>query len=183
LRPNEIFYRKGIKRTEQLAELKPEVSDGTIKVVGLVVDTVDEFVHGAIFGKRGVAGQIGSWCESGFVEALINLLLDNGFHTYLTADHGNVDAVGIGRLNQGVAAELRGARVRTYRNETLAASTPGDMDTFRLEIPGLPVDFLPVFAGGRGAFVQKDEPVVAHGGLSVEELIVPFAKAARVSED
>jgi hypothetical protein len=38
----------------------------------------------------------------------------------------------------------------------------------------LPLDFLPLFAGRRTAFVNKGAPLVAHGGISVEELIVPF---------
>ena len=37
---------------------------------------------------------------------------------------------------------------------------------------------MPLFAGGRGAFVPKDEQVVVHGGVSVEELIVPFVKVS-----
>lgn len=181
LRTNEVFYRKGIKRTEQLSEIERAIADPTIMVVGVIVDIVDELVHGAVFGKRGIANQIASWCESGFVECLFGMLLNEGFHIYLTADHGNVEALGIGRLNQGVATEIRGARVRIYRNETLASSTPGDINAFRLEIAGLPADYLPLFAGGRGAFVQKGEPIVAHGGLSAEELIVPFIKVTHAS--
>lgn len=179
LRAQEVLYRKGIRRTEQLPELEAAIGDPSIKAAGLVVDMVDEIVHGAVMGKRGISGQIRDWCETGFVERFLGLLLDQGFHVYLTADHGNVDAVGIGRLNQGVASELRGERVRIYRSEALAAVTPGDIDTVRLDVTGLPADFLPLFAGGRGAFVQKDEPVVAHGGLSIEELIVPFVKVSR----
>jgi hypothetical protein len=57
----------------------------------MVVDTVDEIVHGAVLGKRGIARPIESWCESGFVDQLFSLLLDKGFHVYLTADHGNVE--------------------------------------------------------------------------------------------
>jgi len=146
------------------------------------VDTVDEILHGAVLGKRGIAAQITSWCESGFVERLFSLMLDNGFHVYLTSDHGNVEAVGIGRPNQGVASELRGERVRIYRSEALiaeaAASNPG---TFRLDVAGLPSNFMALFAGGRGAFVPKETQVVVHGGVSVEELIVPFVKVSYVN--
>jgi PglZ domain len=182
LRTNEVIYRKGIKRADQLPNLDAAVADPAIKVAGIVVDTVDEIVHGAVLGKRGIANQIVSWCDTGFVEQLFRMLLDKGFHVYLTADHGNVEAVGIGRLNQGVASELRGERVRTYRSETLAASTPADLDAFRLNISGLPADFLPLYAGTRGAFVPQGEQIVAHGGLSVEELVVPFVKVSYVSE-
>ena len=68
-----------------------------------------------------------------------------------------------------------------YRSEAIAASTPDDIDAFRLDIGGLPSDFLPLFAGGRGAFVPAGEPIVSHGGLSVEELIVPFIKVTHAS--
>ncbi|OYV51919.1 MAG: alkaline phosphatase [Acidocella sp. 20-58-15] len=183
LRSNEVIYRKGIQRTDQLAHLEAAVTDPAIKVAGIVINTVDEIVHGAILGKRGVANQIASWCDSGFVERLFAILLAKGFHIYLTADHGNVDAVGIGRVNQGVASELRGERVRTYRSESLAASTGTDLDAFRLDIAGLPSDFLPLFAGSGAAFVTRGEQIVAHGGLSVEELLVPFVKVSYVSKD
>ena len=177
LRANEICYRKGIKRNEQLADLDVALLEPSIKIAGLVVDTVDEIVHGAILGKRGIASQIASWCETGFIDRLMSLLISKGFHVYLTADHGNVEAIGQGRLNQGVAPEIRGERVRTYRNESLIAHAAlTNPDTFRLDIAGLPTNFLALFAAGRTAFLLQGEPAVAHGGISVEELIVPFVK-------
>jgi hypothetical protein len=153
------MYRKGIKRTDQLAELGAAISAPSIRVAGMVVDTVDEIVHGAVLGKRGIAAQIESWCESGFVDQLFSLLLDKGFHVYLTADHGNVEAVGQGRPNQGVAPELRGERVRTYRSETLVSeSAAANPNTYRLDVAGLPANFMTLFAGGRAAFMQQGEP-------------------------
>jgi hypothetical protein len=182
MRANEVMYRKGIKRTDQLAELGEAISEPSIRAAGIVVNTVDEIVHGAVLGKRGIATQIESWCESGFVDQLFSLLLDNGFHVYLTADHGNVEAVGQGRPNQGVAPELRGERVRTYRSDTLVAeSAAANPNTYRLEVAGLPANFMPLFAGGRSAFMQQGEPAVVHGGISVEELLVPFVKISYVS--
>jgi len=87
-----------------------------------------------------------------------------------------------GRPNQGVASELKGERVRIYGNEALAANLcTSNPRAFRLNIPGLPANYLPVFATGRTAFVQTGERIVAHGGMSVEELIVPFIKVSLVS--
>jgi hypothetical protein len=183
LRGGEVYYRKALKRTEQLPDLDAAVSNPSIKVAGIVVDMIDELVHGAMLGKRGLAGQIQEWCETGFVAKLLNLLISKGFHVYVTADHGNVDADGIGRLNQGVVSELNGERVRTYRNQTLAASVPANIDAFQFGGPGLPLDFLPLYASGRGAFVPAGHQVVAHGGMSVEELIVPFVKIGMKKEE
>lgn len=183
LRGGEVYYRKAIKRTEQLLELDAAVSSPSIKVAGIVVDMIDELVHGAMLGKRGLSSQIREWCETSFVAQLLNLLIAKGFHVYVTADHGNVDAEGIGRLNQGVISEVKGERVRTYRNETLASSVPKATDAFQFVGQGLPLDFLPLYANGRGAFVPVGQQVVAHGGMSVEELIVPFVKIGKKKED
>ena len=51
----------------------------------------------------------------------------------------------------------------------------------RLDIAGLPANFMPLFAGGRAAFVPQGEQVVVHGGVSIEELIVPFVKISYLS--
>ena len=175
------MYRKGIKRRDQLTELGTDISAPSIKVAGIVVDMVDEIVHGAMLGKRGIATQIEGWCESGFVDQLFSLLLDKGFHVYLTADHGNVEAVGQGRPNQGLAPEIRGERVRTYRSETLAnESAAANSNTYRIDLAGLPSNFMPIFAAGRTAFMQQGELAVVHGGISIEELIVPFVKVVRI---
>jgi hypothetical protein len=182
LRTNQVLYRKGIKRNDQLNDLDAALSSPDMKVVGLVVDTVDEIVHGAALGKRGIAAQIESWCESGFVERLLDGVTSKGFHVYLTADHGNVEAVGQGRPKQGVSAEIRGERVRTYRSESLAAeSAVSNPNSYRLEISGLPSNFLTLFAGGRTAFIPQGEQTVVHGGLSLEELLVPFIKVSKAT--
>ena len=164
-----------------MTELGADLSASSTKIAGIVVDMVDEIVHGAMLGKRGISTQIESWCESGFVDQLFTLLLDKGFHVYLTADHGNVEAVGQGRPNQGLAPEIRGERVRTYRSDTLAnESVAANVNTYRIDLAGLPTNFIPLFAGGRTAFMQQGEPAVVHGGISIEELIVPFVKVVRI---
>jgi len=71
---------------------------------------------------------------------------------------------------------LKGERVRAYRSEDLASSVPPGIDAFQFGGPGLPTDFLPLYASGRGAFVPKGNKIVAHGGMALEELIVPFVK-------
>ena len=183
LRKPEVVFQKGLKRSDQLALLEDVLSKPTTKVAGLVVDMVDEIVHGAMLGKRGIAGQIREWCDTGFIEKLFLMLAQHGYHIYLTADHGNVDADGIGRLSQGVVSEMKGERVRAYRSEDLAASVPPDIDAFQFSGPGLPSDFLPVYANERGAFVPRGNKIVAHGGMALEELVVPFVKIRMKKEE
>ncbi len=173
---NEVMYRRALRQLDQLDALEAEVNDRRPQVLGLVIDEVDDRLHKER-SKKDVALWIGNWLTTGFVDRLFSLLLDQGYHIYLTADHGNVEATGVGRPNQGVIAETRGERVRVYRSEILLADSAATYpSTVRLDIAGLPANFMPLFAGGRTAFVPEGEQVVVHGGVSVEELIVPFVK-------
>ncbi len=180
--PADVMYRRALRQVEQLDALQAEITDRNPKVLGLVIDEVDERLHKER-NKEDVALWIGRWLDTGFVERLFAFLLGKGFSVYVTADHGNVDAVGVGRPNQGVIAETRGERVRVYRSESLradsAAAYPG---TISLDIAGLPANFMPLFAGGRSAFVPDGDQVVVHGGVSVEELIVPFVKVSSAND-
>ncbi|MDR3298644.1 MAG: BREX-3 system phosphatase PglZ [Candidatus Accumulibacter sp.] len=181
LAPNDVMYQRALRQVGQLDALQTEITDRNPKVLGLVIDEVDERLHKER-NKQDVALWIGRWLETGFVDRLFAFLLAEGFSIYVTADHGNVDAVGVGRPNQGVIAETRGERVRVYRSESLRAeSAVAYSGTIPLDIAGLPVNFMPLFAGGRSAFVPTGDQVVVHGGVSVEELIVPFVKVSGVS--
>lgn len=176
--PNDVMYRRALRHTHQLDALEAALSDRCPKVVGLVIDEVDDRLHKER-SKKDVAMWIGNWLSTGFVDRLFSLLLDNGYHIYLTADHGNVESTGVGRPNQGVIAETRGERVRVYRSAPLLADAAASYPTtVSLDIAGLPANFLPLFAGARTAFVTEGDQVVVHGGVSVEELIVPFVKVS-----
>lgn len=176
VKPNEILYQRSLRQVAQLDALATELEKRRPKIVGLVIDEVDDRLHKER-SKQDVALWIANWLKTGFVERLFSLLLDKGFHIYLTADHGNVEAIGMGRPTQGDIPETRGERVRVYRSESLLADSISSYPkTVKLDIAGLPANFMPLFAGGRTAFVTEGEQVVVHGGISVEELIVPFVK-------
>lgn len=44
---------------------------------------------------------------------------------------------------------------------------------------GLPEDYLPLIAPDRAAFIREGERIVAHGGISIEEVIVPLIRIER----
>ena len=46
---------------------------------------------------------------------------------------------------------------------------------------GLPADYFPLVAGGRDAFVKPGDSIVGHGGIAMQEVIVPLVKFERGS--
>ncbi|MEZ4711647.1 MAG: hypothetical protein R3A44_30915 [Caldilineaceae bacterium] len=44
---------------------------------------------------------------------------------------------------------------------------------------GLPSNYLPLVTSGTDAFINPNDTIVGHGGIAIEEIIVPFIKIER----
>lgn len=177
--PNEVVYIKGLG-DGSLENLSEALSHPRARVAGLVVDKVDKIMHGMEMGTAGMHNQVRQWAQQPYLNTLLDLLLDRGFHVYLTSDHGNVEAEGCGRPAEGAVADLRGERVRIYPDAALRGKVkkrfPAALEWAPL---GLPEDYLALLAPARQAFVQEKQRTVSHGGISVEEIIVPLVQIER----
>jgi len=179
LTTKEVGYLKGLGDGTIDAVTEP-VARPTMRVVGLVVDKVDRIMHGMELGAAGMHNQVRQWATQGYMAQLLDLLLDHGFQVTITSDHGNIEAVGFGRPTEGAVADLRGERVRIYPDSSLRALVQGRFpETIAWPAIGLPGDFLPLLAPGRCAFIRAGDHIVAHGGISIEELVVPVIHVER----
>jgi len=176
---HEVIYAKGLG-DGSLNKVEELITNPKIRVAGLIIDKVDKIMHGMELGAAGMHNQIRQWALQPFMTNFIDLLLNNGYRIYLTSDHGNVEAVGCGRPDEGAVADLRGERVRIYSDSILRGQIK-DRFPDALEWPtvGLPENYLPLLAPGRSAFVRKKERLVGHGGISLEEVVVPLVQIER----
>lgn len=176
----DVFYQRGLGGGDAAGVLDSAIHPGKTKVVGLVVDKVDKIMHGMQLGSAGMHNQIKQWCHAGFLSAMVGQLLDYGYEVWLTADHGNIQCEGKGRPSEGVIAETRGERVRVYPTPELRSQVAGVFPFAHEWQPvGLPADYFPLVAGGRDAFVNPGDAIVGHGGVAIEEVIVPLVKFER----
>ncbi|MBI2264292.1 MAG: BREX-3 system phosphatase PglZ [Armatimonadetes bacterium] len=183
LKLREVVFSKalGDSDTEDVCAL---VSNPTIRAAGLVIDKIDKIMHGMELGTAGMHNQIRQWATQGHLALLLGTLLDHGFHIVLTSDHGNVESNGIGSPSEGAVADLRGQRVRVFPDCILRTQVKTRFpDALEWPPVGLPENFLPLLAPGRLAFVRKTERIVGHGGITLEELIVPCIQAGRTSDE
>lgn len=179
----DVAYQRGLGDGDAAGVLDSAIHPGKTKVVGLVVDKVDKIMHGMQLGSAGMHNQIKQWCHAGFLSALVGQLLDYGYEVWLTADHGNIQCDGKGRPSEGVIAETRGERVRVYPTPELRARVAGAFPFAHEWQPvGLPADYFPLVAGGRDAFVNPGDAIVGHGGVAIEEVIVPLVKFERMTK-
>lgn len=176
----DVAYQRGLGDGDAAGVLDSAIHPGKTKVVGLVVDKVDKIMHGMQLGSAGMHNQIKQWCQGGFLAELAGQLLEYGYEVWLTADHGNIQCEGKGRPSEGVIAETRGERVRVYPTPELRSQVAGVFPFAHEWQPvGLPADYFPLVAGGRDAFVNPGDVIVGHGGVAIEEVIVPLVKFER----
>ena len=176
----DVAYQRGLGDGDAAGVLDSVIHPGKTRVVGLVVDKVDKIMHGMQLGSAGMHNQIKQWCLGGFLAALVGQLLEYGYKVWLTADHGNIQCEGKGRPSEGVIAETRGERVRVYPTPELRAQVAEAFPFGHEWQPvGLPAAYFPLVAGGHDAFVNPGDAIVGHGGVGIEEVIVPLVKFER----
>ncbi|MCY2991322.1 MAG: BREX-3 system phosphatase PglZ [Planctomycetota bacterium] len=168
---------RGLDKVTEMA------SHPSLRAFGLVVDKIDKIMHGMTLGMDGMLAQVRQWAEKGYLARLLGILLDRGFAVTVTSDHGNIEAVGCGNPSEGAIADIRGERVRVFSDECLLA---GVQERFPDALPwlpvGLPEGYLPLLAPGRLAFVSEGDRIVAHGGMSLEEVVVPLIQVTRKAQ-
>jgi len=168
---DEVEYAKG----GELSEVEELLSRPKLRVIGLVIDKVDRIMHGMEMGAAGMHNQVRQWSREGYLRDLLTLLHRHGYRVYLASDHGNIEAKGVGRPAEGALADQRGQRVRVYSDPKSRAKTKERFpDSVEWEAIGLPEDYFALLAKNRTAFIRVGDVVVCHGGITVEEVLVPF---------
>jgi len=172
---SDVVYQRGLGDGDVSAVLDELINPGKTRIAGLVVDKVDKIMHGMQLGSAGMHNQIRQWMDGGYLISLIHELMGLGFEVWLTSDHGNIEARGCGRPAEGVLAETRGERVRVYPSMEMQSSVASSYPFgHRWNTAGLPDQYYPFVLSSREAFSQEGSVVVAHGGISLEEVIVPL---------
>lgn len=151
---------------------------GSEKVVGMVIEAIDKTLHGAeLMGDAQVAAAVKLWGERGYLRALVERAKGVGFEVWITSDHGNLEILPLGRVLEGERVEAAGVRVRLNRTELLREGSLAEGEIW--DPPGLPEErTYPLFAKGRGGWFSSTggSPRVTHGGISLDEVIVPLAR-------
>ena len=175
----EIVYQNGLGSDSNNILDDLHINPRT-KYVGLVINTVDKIMHGMQLGELGMHDQVRLWARQGMLVNLIEYLINTGFEVIITSDHGNSEGTGMGTPAEGAIADLRGQRVRIYSDAELCKRTHLEFkETIIWPALGLPEIIHPLVAKDNKAFVKSGQSMVGHGGISLEETIVPFITIER----
>ena len=164
---NQIGYERGY-----------EVQFGSfVKCGAVIINDVDDMVHAQHQGRLGMLNDIGVLSDQHKLADMTKRFRAEGFDVYITADHGNTSCTGLGKLmGTGVETETKSRRMLVLQN---FADKAGLMQKYgMIDYPKyyLNKDFDYLICDVGDSFDAKGEEVMTHGGISIDEVIVPFIK-------
>lgn len=168
---NQIQYVRGFA---------PEISPFA-KIVAVIVNEVDDIVHGQKQERTGMFNDMNVLGKSGKLQKLVRQLAGLGFTVYITADHGNTPCVGVGGFRSSIGIETRSMRVTVLKNfaeaNDLLAQNASEYQGYYMD-----KSYRYYVCNPGVSFDNNGESVMTHGGISLDEVIVPFIKVKKVHE-
>ena len=136
----------------------------------------DEAIHHLAVDDQPVAVAASNWARlraPGW-RATLAEAFGNGYRVVVTADHGHVTATGVGQPAGRELAESWSRRALLLETTGLRAALANKGESF--DPVTAPTAVLPLFARPGEAFAHKGTRVVCHGGMSMQEVLVPVAE-------
>lgn len=166
LKDNDIGYYKTDK-----PDYNPHM-----KAVGIIINICDELMHVELQGMKGLNQGLENWLNTGILEKLLKELLADGFSVFMTSDHGNTAAIAQGRFTKpGLLAEPASRRAVIYKSFDDALELKR-FQTIKYNGNYLPDGYDAYLFDMNVCYGDKDKEYITHGGMTIEEVIVPFVR-------
>jgi hypothetical protein len=155
-----------------------------VRCGAVIINDVDNMVHAQQQGRLGMFNDITILSKQSKLADTAKRFMTAGYDVYISADHGNTPCRGLGKLmGTGVEVETKSRRMLVLKDfadkETL-------LEKYGLiEYPKYYLtkenDYLICNVGD--SFDAKGEDVMTHGGITLDEVVVPFIKIKAVQKN
>lgn len=156
----------------------------SVKCIAIIINDIDDMVHAQKQCRLGMFNGISVLSKQGQLVKLVKCLIKKGFDVYISTDHGNTPCRGMGKLMRtGVEVETKSRRMIVLKD---FADKQKHIDQYKLiDYPKyyLSKEFDYLICGVGSSFDARDEEVMSHGGITVDEVIVPFIKIKAVENN
>lgn len=155
-----------------------------IRCGAIIINDIDDMVHGQKQGRIGMLNDLGVMAKQKKLVDLTKRLLTAGFDVYITADHGNTTRKGIGKLmSSGVETETKSRCMLVLKDFADKEGLKSKYDMLEFPKTYLPKEYDYLICNTGKSFDAKDEEVMSHGGISIDECVVPFIKIKAVENN
>jgi hypothetical protein len=115
--------------------------------------------------------------EQSNVKNTLRILIHNGYKLYFCYDHGSVVATGNGKKVEKYLQDKFAKRACIIPKESSELT-----EHRKLAIPCIE-DKILALPDGRTMFTNKGKIEINHGGITLEEMVVPFIKVCKLWRD
>lgn len=151
------------------------------RCICVIINDIDDLIHSQRQGNIGMYRDVQLLSRSGNLCKIITRLFNKGFDVYITSDHGHKECNTIG------TPKGSGVEVQTKSKRVLILKDFGDYEKPKKELNlieylpyYLPKEYTYLICQHNEAIGLKGQQVISHGGISLEEVIVPFIKVKGV---
>ena len=170
----QICYERGFE-----ADFGPLVRCGAV-----IINDIDDMVHGQKQGRIGMFNDVGVMEKQRKLADMTRRFLKAGFDVYITADHGNTTRKGMGKLmGTGVETETKSRCMLVLKDFADKDGLKGKYGLLEFPKTYLPKEYDYLICDVGDSFDTKGEDVMSHGGISIDEGIVPFIKIKAVENN
>jgi len=141
--------------------------------IGIIFSFIDRFTHQDLMNKSKLIQNISMHLKDSNLDIFIKSLLKQGFRVFFVSDHGSVFCRGNG-IN--VKGDLVDSKAKRYlivdKKELLEEYKTDNSEIFQFK--NLIGDDFLLLLFGNNMFARRNDEGLTHGGISVEEMVVPF---------
>jgi hypothetical protein len=149
------------------------------KCLGIVVNIVDDTAHEADnsnCSKRLMQTILNIKLKETEITKIFRNFIESGYEIFITSDHGTVWCKGNDEKIEKYLVDKRSKRALIYPKDILARDfyrkMPNELYIYRDY--GVLGEKSIIFPKGRYMFAKKENTAISHGGIHIEEVIVPF---------
>ena len=150
----------------------------------IIINEIDDLVHAQHQGRIGMFNDITVLKNQSKLLDITKRFIETGYDVYITSDHGNTPCIGLGKLmGTGVEVETKSRRMlvlKDFADKETLLERYGLIDYPKYYLMK-DYDYLICETGD--SFDAKGEDVMSHGGITIDEVIVPFIKIKAVGKD
>lgn len=158
-----------------------------VNCAAVIINDVDDMLHGQLHGRLGMYNDISVLSKQHKLVDTVRRMIRNGFDVYISADHGNTKCTGMGKwVKTGVETETKSHRMivlKDFADKSGLYEKYGEENL--IDYPGYYLDkqFKYLICGVGKSFDVKGEEVMTHGGITLDEVVVPFIKIKAVENN
>lgn len=151
-----------------------------VRCAAIIINDVDDMVHAQKQGRTGMFNDIKLLAIQKKLAQTVKRLREDGFDVYITSDHGNTPCTGTGKLvGTGLEMETKSHRMLVLQNFADKRSIQSKYNLIDYPKYYLNKNFDYLICDEGNSFDAKGEKVMTHGGISIDEVIVPFVKITK----